>query len=393
MLSVEPVIPGIAAIAPELIAVRRRIHANPELAFQETATSDLVAGLLAGWGYEVHRGLGKTGVVGVLRQGDGARRIGLRADMDALPIEEATGLPYASAVPKTMHACGHDGHTAMLLCAARYLAESRQFSGTLNVIFQPAEEGEGGALAMIEDGLFEQFPCDAVFGLHNMPGFKAGDMSFCPGPGMASSDRVTITVRGHGGHGAMPHLARDPMPAVASIMLGLNSIVAREVDAQKPAVVSVGSVQAGDTHNVIPQTAQMKLSVRALDAGVRTLLQERITALIHAQAAAYGCEADIDYELGYPVLINHAEPTAFATDVAKKMLGAQRVDEAAAPLMGSEDFAFMLEACPGSYAWIGNGIGSKGGCMVHNPGYDFNDDILAIGASYWVRLAEAFLAD
>ena len=279
MLSVEPVIPGIAAIAPELIAVRRRIHANPELAFQETATSDLVAGLLAEWGYEVHRGLGKTGVVGVLRQGDGARRIGLRADMDALPIEEATGLPYASAVPKTMHACGHDGHTAMLLCAARYLAESRQFSGTLNVIFQPAEEGEGGALAMIEEGLFEQFPCDAVFGLHNMPGFKAGDMSFCPGPGMASSDRVTITVRGHGGHGAMPHLARDPMPAVASIMLGLNSIVAREVDAQKPAVVSVGSVQAGDTHNVIPQTAQMKLSVRALDAGVRKLLQERITAL------------------------------------------------------------------------------------------------------------------
>jgi hippurate hydrolase len=191
----------------------------------------------------------------------------------------------------------------------------------------------------------------------------------------------------------MPHLARDPMPAVASIMLGLNSIVAREVNAQQAAVVSVGSVQAGDTHNVIPQSAQMKLSVRALDAGVRKLLQERITALVHAQAAAYGCEAEIDYELGYPVLVNHAGPTAFAADVAKKMLGAQRVDEAAAPLMGSEDFAFMLEACPGSYAWIGNGIGSKGGCMVHNPGYDFNDDILAIGASYWVRLAEAYLAD
>jgi hippurate hydrolase len=393
MLSVEPVIPGIAAIAPELIAVRRRIHAHPELAFKETATSDLVAGLLAEWGYDVHRGLGGTGVVGTMRQGDGTRRIGLRADMDALPIEEATGLPYASAVPKTMHACGHDGHTAMLLCAARYLAESRQFSGTLNLIFQPAEEGEGGARVMIEDGLFDKFPCDAVFGLHNMPGFPAGDMSFCPGPGMASSDRVTITVRGHGGHGAMPHLARDPMPAVASIMLGLNSIVAREVNAQQSAVVSVGSVQAGETHNVIPQSAQMKLSVRALDAGVRKLLQERITALVHAQAAAYGCEADIDYELGYPVLINHAEPTAFAADVAKKMLGAQRVDDAADPLMGSEDFAFMLEACPGSYAWIGNGIGSKGGCMVHNPGYDFNDDILAIGASYWVRLAEAYLAD
>jgi hippurate hydrolase len=393
MLSVEPVIPGITAIAPEFVAVRRRIHANPELAFQESATSELVAGLLAEWGYEVHRGLGRTGVVGVLREGSGARRIGLRADMDALPIEEATGLPYASATPKTMHACGHDGHTAMLLCAARYLAESRQFSGTLNVIFQPAEEGEAGARAMIEDGLFEKFPCDAVFGLHNMPGLPAGDMFFTPGPGMASSDRVNITVRGVGGHGAMPHVACDPMPAVASIMLGLNSIVAREVDAQKPAVVTVGSVQAGEACNVIPETALMKLSVRALDAGVRKQLQERITALANAQALAFGCTAQIDYELGYPVLVNHEEPTAFATDVATKMLGAQRVEPAARPLMGSEDFAFMLEACPGTYAWIGNGVGSKGGCMVHNPAYDFNDDILAIGASYWVRLAEAWLAD
>jgi hippurate hydrolase len=393
MLSVDPVIPGIAAIAPELVAVRRRIHAHPELAFEETATSDLVAGLLTEWGYAVHRGLGTTGVVGVLTNGAGGARIGLRADMDALPIEEATGLDYASKTPRKMHACGHDGHTAMLLCAARYLAESRQFSGTLTVIFQPAEEGEAGARAMIEDGLFERFPCDAVFGLHNMPGMAAGDMFFCPGPGMASSDRVNITVRGVGGHGAMPHRAVDPMPAVASIMLGLNSIVAREVDAQKPAVVTVGSVQAGDACNVIPDSALMKLSVRALDPAVRMLLKERITALVNAQALAYGCTAQIDYELGYPVLVNHEAPTAFAADVATKMLGAQRVDPAAAPLMGSEDFAFMLEACPGTYAWIGNGVGSKGGCMVHNPGYDFNDDILAIGASYWVRLAEAWLVD
>ncbi|HXZ06794.1 MAG TPA: amidohydrolase, partial [Paraburkholderia sp.] len=205
MLSVDPVVPGIAAIAPEMIAIRRQIHANPELAFQEVATSDIVAGLLTQWGYEVTRGLGKTGVVGVLRQGSGGKRIGLRADMDALPIEEATGLPYASTVAKTMHACGHDGHTAMLLCAARYLAESRQFSGTLNVIFQPAEESYGGARAMINDGLFEQFPCDAIFGLHNMPGYKTGDMSFCVGPAMASADRATIVLRGTGGHGAMPH--------------------------------------------------------------------------------------------------------------------------------------------------------------------------------------------
>jgi hippurate hydrolase len=393
MLSVEPVIPGIAAIAPEFVDVRRRIHAHPELAFEEAATSDLVAELLTAWGYTVHRGLGKTGVVGVLQTGEGGKRIALRADMDALPIEETTGLPYASTTPRTMHACGHDGHTAMLLCAARYLAESRQFSGTLIVIFQPAEEGEAGARAMIEDGLFEKFPCDAVFGLHNMPGFPAGDMYFTPGPGMASSDRVNITVRGVGGHGAMPHLACDPMPAVASIMLGLNSIVAREVNAQKAAVVTVGSVQAGDACNVIPEFALMKLSVRALDGAVRMQLKERITAYANAQALAYGCTAEIDYELGYPVLVNHAEPTAFCTDVATKMLGAQRVEPKAAPLMGSEDFAFMLEACPGSYAWIGNGVGSKGGCMVHNPGYDFNDDILAIGASYWVRLAEAWLAD
>ena len=239
------------------------------------------------------RGLGKTGVVGVLKEGAGSKRIGLRADMDALPIEEATGLPYASKHARTMHACGHDGHTAMLLCAARYLAESRQFSGTLIVILQPAEEGEAGARAMIEDGLFEKFPCDAVFGLHNMPGLPAGDMFFTPGPGMASSDRVNITVRGVGGHGAMPHVACDPMPAVASIMLGLNSIVAREVDAQKPAVVTVGSVQAGEACNVIPETALMKLSVRALDAGVRKQLQERITALANAQALAFGCTAQI----------------------------------------------------------------------------------------------------
>ena len=392
MLSVDPIIPGIAAIAADFVDVRRRIHEHPELAFDETQTSDLVAGLLAEWGYEVHRGLGKTGVVGVLKQGDGTKRIGLRADMDALPIEETTGLPYASKTARVMHACGHDGHTAMLLCAARHLASSGQFSGTLNVIFQPAEEGEAGARAMIEDGLFERFPCDAVFGLHNMPGLPAGEMFFTPGPAMASSDRVSIVVRGVGGHGAMPHAARDPMSAVASIILGLNSIVAREVNAQKPAVVTVGSVQAGEANNVIPETALMKLSVRTLDAAVRMQLKERISALAHAQASAFGCTAEIDYELGYPVLVNHAEPTAFATQVATNMLGAQRVDPAAAPLMGSEDFAFMLEARPGCYAFIGNGIGSKGGCMVHNPGYDFNDDILAIGASYWVRIAEAWLA-
>ncbi|CAJ3661689.1 hippurate hydolase [Burkholderia pseudomallei] len=390
--SEHPVIPGIAAIAPELIDVRRRIHAHPELAFEETLTSDLVAGLLAGWGYDVHRGLGKTSLVGVLREGQGARTLGLRADMDALPIAEATGLPYASRRANKMHACGHDGHTAMLLCAARHLAATRRFSGTLNLIFQPAEENFGGAKAMMDDGLFERFPCDAIFAIHNMPGRAAGDMAFRTGAAMASSDRVTITLRGVGGHGAMPHFARDPMSAAGSIIVALQTIVAREIDAQQSAVITVGSVQAGETFNVIPETVVMKLSVRALNADVRALLAQRIEALAKGQAQSFGIEADVQYDYGYPVLVNHDEPTAFAIDVARRMLGEARVEAQTAPLMGSEDFAYMLEARPGCYAFIGNGVGSKGGCMVHNPGYDFNDDILAIGASYWVRLAEAWLA-
>lgn len=392
MLSVNPVIPGIADIAPELIEVRRRIHAHPELAFEETRTSELVAGLLHGWGYEVHRGLGKTGLVGVLRAGAGARTLGLRADMDALPISEATGLPYASQVPRRMHACGHDGHTAMLLAAARHLAATRAFSGTLNLIFQPAEENFGGAKAMMDDGLFERFPCDAIFAMHNMPGRAAGDMAFRTGASMASSDRVTITLRGVGGHGAMPHAARDPMSAAGSIMIGLQTIVAREVNAQQAAVITVGSVQAGETFNVIPDTVVMKLSVRALDPDVRALLAARIDAFARAQAESFGVRAEVDYDYGYPALVNHPEPTAFARDIARQMLGAERVEAEAEPLMGSEDFAYMLEARPGCYALIGNGTGSRGGCMVHNPGYDFNDEILAIGASYWVRLTEAWLA-
>ncbi|WP_175693846.1 M20 aminoacylase family protein [Burkholderia ambifaria] len=390
--AVNPVIPGIAAIAPDLIEVRRRIHAHPELAFEETLTSDLVAELLTGWGYEVHRGIGKTGVVGVLREGQGTRTVGLRADMDALPLAETTGLPYASRHANKMHACGHDGHTAMLLCAARHLAATRQFSGTLNLIFQPAEENFGGAKSMMDDGLFDRFPCDAIFAIHNMPGRAAGDMAFRTGAAMASADRVTITLRGVGGHGAMPHFARDPMSAAGSIMVALQTIVAREVDAQHAAVITVGSVQAGETFNIIPETVVMKLSVRALNADVRALLARRIEALVKGQAESFGVAAEVDYDYGYPVLVNHPEPTAFAADIARQMLGAERVETEAAPLMGSEDFAFMLEARPGCYAFIGNGIGSKGGCMVHNPGYDFNDDILAVGASYWVRVAEAWLA-
>jgi hippurate hydrolase len=392
MQPVNPIIPGIAAIAPDLIEVRRRIHAHPELAFEETLTSDLVAELLTEWGYEVHRGLGKTGVVGVLREGQGTRTIGLRADMDALPLAEATGLPYTSRHANKMHACGHDGHTAMLLCAARHLAATRQFSGTLNLIFQPAEENFGGGKAMVDDGLFDKFPCDAIFAIHNMPGREAGDMAFRSGPTMASFDRVTITLRGVGGHGAMPHRARDPMSAAGTIIVALQTIIGREVDSQDAAVITVGSVQAGETFNVIPETIEMKVSVRALNPKVRALIERRIKELVKGQAESFGLTSDVQYDHGYPVLVNYPEPTAFATEVARQMLGSDRIETDTAPVMGSEDFAFMLEARPGCYAFIGNGVGSKGGCMVHNPGYDFNDDILAIGASYWVRLAEAWLA-
>jgi hippurate hydrolase len=382
--------PAIAAIEDEMIALRHEIHAHPELGFEEFVTSDLVAARLAEWGYEVHRGLGGTGVVGTLKVGGGARRLGLRADMDALPIHEATGLDYASRIPGKMHACGHDGHTAMLLAAAKHLAQSRSFDGTLHLIFQPAEEGLGGAKRMLDEGLFGHFPCDAVFAMHNMPGFPTGKLGFRAGPFMASSDTVIIDVDGRGGHGAVPHKAIDPVVVCANIVLALQTIVSRNVPPLDMAIVTVGAIHAGDAPNVIPQTAQMKLSVRALRPEVRDLLQERITALVHAQAASYGATARIDYQRRYPVLVNDAQMTAFAQEVAREWVGEAGLIEDMVPLTGSEDFSFLLERCPGSYLIIGNGDG-EGGCMVHNPGYDFNDDCLATGAAYWVKLAERFL--
>jgi hippurate hydrolase len=382
--------PAITALEDEMIALRHEIHAHPELGFEEFVTSDLVAARLAEWGYEVHRGLGGTGVVGTLKVGGGARRLGLRADMDALPIHEATGLDYASRVPGKMHACGHDGHTAMLLAAAKHLAQSRNFDGTLHLIFQPAEEGLGGAKRMLDEGLFEHFPCDAVFAMHNMPGFPTGKLGFRAGPFMASSDTVIIDVDGRGGHGAVPHKAIDPVVVCANIVLALQTIVSRNVPPLDMAIVTVGAIHAGDAPNVIPQTAQMRLSVRALRAEVRDLLQERITALVHAQAASYGATARIDYQRRYPVLVNDAQMTAFAQEVAREWVGEAGLIEDMVPLTGSEDFSFLLERCPGSYLIIGNGDG-EGGCMVHNPGYDFNDDCLATGAAYWVKLAERFL--
>jgi hippurate hydrolase len=381
---------GIAELEDEMISLRHRIHAQPELAFEEFATSDLVAERLQEWGYTVHRGLGRTGVVGQLKVGNGTRRLGLRADMDALPIHETTGLPYASKVPGKMHACGHDGHTAMLLAAAKHLAHEKCFDGTLNVIFQPAEEGEAGARKMLEDGLFDKFPCDAVFAMHNMPGFPTGKFGFLPGSFMASSDTVIITVTGRGGHGAVPHKAVDPVVVCAQIVLALQSIVSRNIAPLDMAIITVGAIHAGAAPNVIPETAEMRLSVRALKPEVRDYLQERITAVACGQAAVFGARAEVDYQRRYPVLVNDAAMTGLARQVALDWLGEDGLIAEMQPLTGSEDFAFLLEKCPGSYLIIGNGDG-EGGCMVHNPGYDFNDDCLATGAAYWVKLAQTFL--
>ena len=384
---------AISARVGEFIQLRRDIHQHPELAFEEHRTADLVATKLESWGYAVHRGLGGTGVVGTLTRGTSPRCLGLRADMDALPIQEATGLEWASSQPGLMHACGHDGHTAMLLAAAKTLASDATFDGTLNLIFQPAEEGGGGAVRMMADGLFERHPCDAVFAMHNMPGVPQGHFVFRDGAAMASSDYVTIRIHGTGGHGAMPHRAADPLVAASSIVMALQTIVARNVDPLHTAVVTVGAMHAGQANNVIPALATLELSVRALDADVRRLLEQRIKALVAAQAESFGVTAEVDWRPGYCVLVNTVEETNFARNVALNLVGPEYVTLHGPALTGSEDFAFMLEKIPGSYLLIGNGDGdSAGACMVHNPGYDFNDDNIATGAAYWVALVERYLS-
>ena len=391
----HPLLAAMQAQSGAFIELRRDLHQHPELAFDEHRTSALVARQLEQWGYTVHRGLGGTGVVGTLVRGQGPRRLGLRADMDALPIDEASGVAWQSRHAGRMHACGHDGHTAMLLAAARHLAEQGRFDGTLNLIFQPAEEGAGGALRMMADGLFEQHPCDAVFAMHNMPGLAQGRLMLRDGPAMASSDYATITLTGVGGHGAMPQHAADPVVAAASLVMALQTVVSRNVGPLQTAVVTVGALHAGRANNVIPATATLELSVRALDREVRALLERRIKALATAQAESFGVQAEVDWRSGYAVLVNTPAETAFAREVALELLGPGQVTLQGPPLTGSEDFAFMLERVPGSYLLIGNGDGSDGlacgACMVHNPGYDFNDANIAVGGAYWVRLAERFL--
>ncbi|MBE7939899.1 MULTISPECIES: M20 aminoacylase family protein [Ramlibacter] len=392
----DDLLQALKAQAAPFVALRRDLHRHPELAFAEHRTADVVARQLAAWGYEVATGLGGTGVVGTLRRGTGTRRLGLRADMDALPIDEASGAAWSSTHAGVMHACGHDGHTAMLLAAAEHLALRGRIDGTLHLIFQPAEEGGGGAVRMMEDGLFDRFPCDAVFAMHNMPGHPQGHLVLREGPMMASSDYVTITVEGTGGHGAMPHRAADPVVAACAIVMALQTVVSRNVDPQQAAVVTVGAFNAGRANNVIPASAKLELSVRALDREVRALLEQRIKALAAAQAESFGVRAQVDWRRGYSVLVNTRAETDFARGVALELLGPERVTLQGPALTGSEDFAFMLERVPGSYLLIGNGDGSDGhaagACMVHNPGYDFNDDNVAVGGAYWVLLAERFLS-
>jgi hippurate hydrolase len=386
--------------AAPFVALRRDLHRHPELGLHEFRTSQVLAEQLQSWGYTVTRGLATTGLVAQLKRGSGGKRLGLRADMDALPIHETNDFEHCSLHAGVMHACGHDGHTAMLMAAAQYIAQEVEFSGTLNLIFQPAEEHPGGAKIMIEEGLFERFPCDAIFAAHNMPGVAAGELVFIEGPAMASSDDVTITLTGVGGHGAMPHRAQDPIVAAAAIVMTLQTIVSRNVDPQHTAVITVGSLIAGKANNVIPASARLELSVRSLDREVRDLLQARITSLVTAQAQSLGVLAHIDYKRDYPVLVNTAAETELARQVGTELLGAERITRQGRPLTGSEDFAFMLEHCPGSYFMIGNGAGEGTGdsaaahaCMVHNPGYDFNDDILPVGAAFWALLTQRYLKD
>ena len=383
----------------DIARIRRDIHAHPELKFEEVRTAEVVAKKLEEWGYAVHRGLGKTGVVGTLKVGSGTRCVGLRADMDALPLVEHNRFAHRSRHEGRMHACGHDGHTAMLLAAAQYLAESKQFDGTLNVIFQPAEEGGGGARVMIEDGLFEQFPCDAVFGMHNWPGAAAGTFAVTAGPMMASTSEFEIVVTGKGAHAAMPHNGIDPIMAAVSLAQNLQTLITRNKKPIDTAVISITQIHAGDAYNIIPNEALLRGTVRTFDAKVTDQIEAGMQRIVDGTAATFGADATLHFKRNYPATVNHPTETAFAVGIMHDVVGAANTNDAVEPTMGAEDFAFMLQARPGCYVFIGNGDGTHremghgmGPCMLHNPSYDFNDDLIPIGATYWVRLAEKFLA-
>jgi amidohydrolase len=387
-----PIVNRIADLHGEITAWRHDLHAHPELMYDVHRTAATVAEKLKAFGCdEVVTGIGRTGVVGLIRGsksgGDGDKVIGLRADMDALPIEEANDLPYKSTVPGKMHACGHDGHTAMLLGAARYLAETRNFAGTAVVIFQPAEEGGAGGKAMVQDGMMERFRIEQVYGMHNFPGLPVGEFAIRPGPIMAAADRLTIEIEGKGGHAARPHLSIDTVLVGAQIINQIQSIVSRNVDPLQAAVVSICMFHAGNTDNVIPQTALLKGTARSLDPKVRDLLEARLHAVVEGTAKLYGATAKLTYKRDYPVLRNHERETSFAASVAGDVVGGSRVNTAMVPVMGAEDFSFMLEERPGAFIFVGNGPSAG----LHHPAYNFNDEVIPIGTSYWVKLVETAL--
>ena len=373
----------------ELSLIRRDIHSHPELAYKEFRTSDVVAEKLLSWGLEVDRGLGGTGVVGTLRAGKSSRAIGMRADMDALPLQEYNEFGHRSQNEGRMHACGHDGHTTMLLGAAKYLSKNRNFDGVVHFIFQPAEEGGAGARRMMDDGLFKKFPVEAVFGMHNWPGLAPGKFGVRAGAMMASADQFDITVTGNGAHAALPHTGVDPITTACAIVQGIQTIVTRNRDPIEPAVISVTQVHAGDAYNIIPNEAVIRGTVRTFSPDVQDMIESAIKRIAEGVASAHGATATFDYRRSYPAVINHAKETEIAAKVMDGIVGPENVVRNTPPVMGSEDFAFMLQEQPGTYVFIGNG-GEAGGCLLHNPHYDFNDEILVLGATYWVRIAEHY---
>jgi amidohydrolase len=390
-------IESILADAAAITTIRRDIHAHPELCFEETRTADVIAKALTGWGIPIHRGMGTTGVVGIIKKGTSTRAVGLRADIDALPMTERNTFAHASTHPGKMHACGHDGHTAMLLAAARHLARDADFDGTVYLVFQPAEEGGGGAREMIKDGLFDKFAMEAIFGAHNWPGMKVGQFAVKAGPVFASSNEFKITVRGKGAHGAMPHLGVDPVPAACQMVQAFQTIISRNKRPIDTGVISVTMIHTGEATNVIPDHCVMQGTVRTFSVEVLDLLERRMADVAQHTAAAFECTADFEFHRNYPPTINHPAETEFARGVMAEIVGSDNV-LAFEPTMGAEDFSYFLQHKPGCYVLIGNGDGSHrasghglGPCMLHNPSYDFNDDLIPLGATLWVRLVQAWL--
>ena len=392
------VLDSLALEAAGIAAVRRDIHAHPELSFEEQRTADVVAAKLTEWGIEVHRGMGRTGVVGVLKNGSSDRTIGLRADMDALPMQEFNQFPHTSQHAGKMHACGHDGHVAMLLAAAQHLSRFRNFDGTVYFIFQPAEEGGGGAREMMNDGLFAKFPMQAVFGMHNWPGLEVGKFALSAGPVMASSNEFKITIHGKGSHAALPHNGVDPVPVACQMVQAFQTIISRNKKPLDAGVISVTMIHTGEATNVVPDVCEMQGTVRTFSVEVLDLIEQRMREVAQHTCAAFGATCTFEFERNYPPTINHAAQTEFAQGVMASVVGEHNV-VVQEPTMGAEDFSYMLQAVPGAYCFIGNGDGvhremghGEGPCTLHNPNYDFNDDLIPLGGTYWVRLVEAWLA-